>query len=164
MPTITPTEDHFLREQLIDSLKNANAHVDLFSALKDFPEDLYSKKPKGAPHTAWQLLEHIRLALNDILVFSTNPEYTAPDWPKDYWPATDGPPGTAAWKASIKALKADLSEFEKLIRNPASNLYARIPWGDGQTLLREVLLVIDHTSYHVGQLVMLREQLGAWKR
>jgi uncharacterized damage-inducible protein DinB len=158
-----PTEDQLLREQLVEFLKKGNAHVDLFSALKDFPEDLYGKKPKGSPHSAWQLLEHIRFTVNDLLVFSTVPEYVAPKWPDAYWPKENEPKSAAAWKTSVKALKADLVEFEKLIRNPESNLYANIPWGEGQTLLREVLLAIDHTSYHVGQLVMLRKQLGAWK-
>jgi len=158
-----PADDQLLRDQLVDFLKKGNAHVDLFSALKDFPPDLYGQKPKGAPHTAWQLLEHIRIALNDILVFSTDPNYVAQKWPDAYWPKEDAPKNDAAWKTSIKALKADMEAFEKLIRNPASNLYARIPWGEGQTLLREVLVAIDHNSYTVGQLVMLRKQLGAWK-
>lgn len=158
-----PTEDMLLREQLIESLRGSHAHIDLLGALKDFPEDLHGKKPKGAPHTAWQLLEHIRFTLNDLLIFSTNPDYTAPDWPKDYWPKKDAPNDAAEWKAATNAYKADLEEFEKLIRNPESNLYAKIPWGDGQTLLREVLLAIDHTSYHVGQIISLRKELGAWK-
>lgn len=158
-----PADDQFLRDQLVDFLKKGNAHVDLFSALKDFPPDLYGKKPKGASHTAWQLLEHIRIALNDLLVFSTDPNYVAPKWPEGYWPKEDAPKNDAAWKTSIKALKADMQAFEKLIRNPESNLYSRIPWGEGQTLLREVLVAIDHNSYTVGQLVMLRKQLGAWK-
>ena len=158
-----PTDDQSLREHLVESLQKANAHVDLFSAFKDFPPDLYGKKPKGASHSAWQLLEHIRIALNDILVFSTDPNYVALKWPDAYWPKEDAPKDATAWKTSIKALKADMQAFEKLIRNPESNLYARIPWGEGQTLLREVLVAIDHNSYTVGQLVMLRKQLGAWK-
>lgn len=158
-----PADDQQLRNQLVDFLKKGNAHAELFSALKDFPEDLYGKKPKGSPHTAWQLLEHIRIALNDLLVFSTDSNYVAPKWPDDYWPNQDAPKDANAWKTSVKALKADLAAFEKLIQNPGSNLYAPIPWGDGQTLLREVLLVIDHNSYHVGQLVTLRQQLGAWE-
>lgn len=156
-------EDQVLRDQLVESLQKGNAHVDLFSALKDFPEALYGKKPPGAPHSAWQLLEHIRLALNDLLTFSTNPDYVAPKWPDAYWPKKDSPENSQAWKTSIKALRADLAALEKLIRNRESNLYAPIPWGDGQTLLREALLAIDHTSYHVGQLVLLRQQLGEWK-
>jgi uncharacterized damage-inducible protein DinB len=159
-----PTNDKLLRNQLVASLKEGNAHVDLLSALKDFPEKLYGAKPAGAPHSAWQLLEHLRIALNDLLIFSTNPDYVAPKWPDTYWPKQDAPENAAAWKTSVKALTADLSAFEKLIQNPESNLYAEIPWGDGQTLLREVLLAIDHNSYHVGQLVMLRQQLGIWNR
>jgi uncharacterized damage-inducible protein DinB len=158
-----PLEDKFLRDQLVETLRGGNAHVDLFIALKDFSEDLYGAKPDGAPYSAWQLLEHIRIALNDLLVFCTDPDYAAPKWPDAYWPKQAAPPSSAAWKTSVKALRADLDAFEKLIRDPESNLYARIPWGDGQTLLREVLLVIDHTSYHLGQLVMLRKQIGAWK-
>lgn len=156
-----PTDDLLLREQLVDALQKGNAHVDIFSALKGFPEEHYGKKPHGAPHTAWQLLEHIRFTLNDLLVFSTNSNYTAPKWPDAYWPKEDAPKNPAAWKTSVKALQADLNAFEKLLRNPESNLYARIPWGDGQSLLHEALLAIDHSSYHVGQLMMLRKQLEA---
>ena len=158
-----PTDDKLLRDQLVEFLRKGNAHVDLFSALKDFPEDLYGKKPDGAPQSPWQLLEHIRIALNDMLVFSTDPDYVAPKWPEGYWPAQEAPENAAAWKTSVKALKADLDALERLIQNPESNLYAKIPWGDGQTLLREALMAIDHTSYHLGQLVMVRRQLGAWK-
>lgn len=157
-----PNDDALLREQLIESLKKGNARVDLFSALKDFPEELAGKKPNGAPHSAWQLLEHIRIALNDLLVFSTDSNYVAPKWPDSYWPQEEAPANAGAWRASVKALRADLEAFVQLIRNPASNLYAPIPWGSGQTLLREALVAIDHNSYHVGQLVMLRQQLGAW--
>lgn len=157
-----PADDQSLRDQLVEALRKGNAHVDLFTALKDFPEKLYGRKPEGCPHSAWQMLEHIRFTINDLLNFSTNPKYTAPKWPNAYWPK-EAAPKDAAWKTSIKALKADMDDFEKLIQNPESNLYARIPWGEGQTLLREVLLAIDHNGYHVGQLVLLRKQLGAWK-
>ncbi len=158
-----PTDDKLLRNHLVEALRKGNAHVDTLSALKDFPEDFYGKKPKGSPYSAWQLLEHIRIALNDLLVFSTNPDYVALKWPDDYWPKEATPPNASAWKTSVKALKAGLDAFEKLILNPDTNLYARIPWGNGQTLLREVLIAIDHNSYHIGQLVMLRKQLGAWE-
>lgn len=158
-----PSEDQLLRDQLIESLHKPIAHADLFSAIKDFPEDLYGKKVQGFPHSAWQLLEHLRITLNDLLVFSTDPKYTELKWPDEYWPKDAAPKNADAWKTSVKALQADLAEFEKLIKNPESNLYAKIPWGEGQTLLREVLLAIDHNSYHVGQLVMLRQQLGIWK-
>lgn len=158
-----PSDDELLRKLLVESLQKGNAHVDLFTALKDFSVDLAGKKPKGAPHSAWQLLEHIRITLNDLLIFSTNSNYVTPKWPDSYWPREEAPAGVGAWQASVKALRADLDAFARVIRNPASNLYAPIPWGSGQTLLRETLLAIDHTSYHVGQLVMLRKQLGAWE-
>jgi uncharacterized damage-inducible protein DinB len=156
-----PTDDLRLREELVETLRKGNAHIDLFSALQEFPEEHYGSKPQGAPHSAWQLLEHIRFTLNDLLVFSTDSKYTAPQWPDAYWPKEDAPKDAGAWKTSVKALRADLEAFEKLIRSPESNLYARIPWGDGQTLLHEALLAIDHNSYHLGQLMMLRKQLNA---
>lgn len=156
-----PTDDSGLREELVETLRKGNAHIDLFSALKDFPEEHYGSKPHSSPHSPWQLLEHLRFTLNDLLVFSTDSNYAAPDWPEAYWPKEEAPKDTGAWKKSVKALHADMEAFEKLIRNPESNLCARIPWGDGQTLLHEALLAIDHNSYHVGQLMMLRKQLDA---
>lgn len=156
-----PSDDQLLRDQLVEFFDKGYAHIELFSAIKDFPSEHYGSKPNGAPHTAWQLLEHIRIALNDLLLFSTDSDYSAPKWPDDYWPEDEAPPGAEAWKQSVQALRADIEAFKKLIRNPESNLYSRVPWGDGQTLLREVLLAIDHTSYHLGQLVMLRKQLTA---
>lgn len=156
-----PTDDALLREQLVEFLDKGYAHIELFTAIKDFPSEHYGSRPNGSPYSAWQLLEHIRIALHDLLVFSTDSNYSAPKWPDAYWPKEDAPPSADAWKHSVKALHADIDAFKKLIRNPESNLYSRIPWGDGQTLLREALLAIDHTSYHLGQLVMLRKQLTA---
>lgn len=158
-----PTDDRVLRDQLVESMTGGIAHADLATVVDDFPEKLYGKKPEGSPHTPWQLLEHIRITLNDLLVFSTDPNYVAPTWPDDYWPSSEAPASKEDWKKSVKALKADMAEFEKLVQNPESNLYAKIPWGDGQTLLREALLAIAHNSYHLGQLVTIRKQLGAWK-
>lgn len=157
------TEDRALREQLVEFLRGASAHVELKKVIDDFPEELRGKKPKGAPHSAWQLLEHIRIALHDLYDFSTNPNYEAPNWPGDYWPKEAAPADEDAWKTSVRAVKKDLADFEKLIGEPETNLYATIPWGDGQTILREVLLAGQHTSYHVGQLVSLRRELGTWK-
>jgi len=154
-----PTDDRILRDQLVEFLRGGSAHVELTAALKDFPSELYGAKPKGAPHTAWQLLEHIRFTLHDLLDFCMNPKYVAPDWPEAYWPKNGAPNSKDEWKACAKAIQEDIAEFEKLAGDPGSNLYAPIPWGDGQTLLREILLAGDHTSYHLGQLVMLRKQL-----
>jgi hypothetical protein len=154
-------DDRILRNHLLEFLRGGSAHIDFRSALKNFPSEFYGKKPKSAPYSAWQLLEHIRIALHDLVEFCTNPKYIAPDWPKDYWPEAEAPPSAAAWRASVKAVEADIAAFEKMVGDPKSNLYALIPWGDGQTLLREILVAGDHTSYHLGQLVMLRKQLEA---
>ena len=159
-----PDNDASLRDQLIQLLRGGGAHVDVLAALKDFPPKLYGTKPDKAPHSAWQLLEHLRLALRDLWEFSTNPEYVEKKWPDDYWPESPEPPSKTAWNSSVKALKEDLAAFEKLVKNPKSNLYAEIPWGkEHQTLLREVLLAADHNSYHIGQLVLLRRLLCTWE-
>ena len=159
-----PENDAALREQLFQLLNGGNAHVDVLAALKDFPAKLYGARPEHAPHSAWELLEHMRIALRDLWDFSTNPEYVEKKWPDDYWPASAEPPSEDAWYGSVRALKEDLAAFGRLVKDPNSNLYAQIPWGkDEQTLLREVLLAADHTSYHTGELVFLRRLLGAWK-
>ena len=158
-----PTENIMVRDALIEFLRGGSAHVDLNTALDNFPAHLYGTKPPGAPHSAWQLLEHIRIAFHDLFDFSTNPDYIAPRWPEEYWPENDAPNSSEEWEKSVRAIQEDLTEFEKLIRDPQSNLYAAFPWGQGQTLLREVLLAGDHNAYHVAQIVLLRQQLGAWK-
>jgi uncharacterized damage-inducible protein DinB len=156
-------EDHALREQLVKFLRGGEAHADLKAVLDDFPAEARGAAPKGAEHSAWQELEHIRIAVHDLLDFSTNSHYVAMSWPDDYWPKEAAPESDAAWETSVRALKKDIADFEKLVGDPESNLYATIPWGDGQTLLREVLLAGQHTSYHLGQIVLLRRILGAWK-
>lgn len=156
-------EDRALRTLLVEFLRGESAHASLKSVFDDFPEKLRGSKPKGSPHFAWQLLEHMRIALHDLYEFSTNSHYVSPHWPGDYWPKQDAPPSGSAWDDSVRAVKKHVAEFEKLIGDPQSNLYAAIPWGDGKTLLREVLLAGQHTSYHLGQLVLLRRELGAWE-
>jgi hypothetical protein len=156
--------DAILRDQLVVFLRGGAAHVETLEALKDFPIQLSGVKPEGAPHSAWELLEHMRISLRDLLDFSTNPEYVEKKWPDDYWPSTHEASSKQAWDDSIRALREDLTAFEKLVRDPKSNLYAQLPWGTkDQTLLREVLLAADHNSYHLGELVFLRRILGAWK-
>ncbi len=159
-----PENNAALREQLYQLLSGAHAHVDVLSALKDFPAKHYGTRPEGAPHSAWELLEHMRMALRDLWDFSTNPKYVEKQWPEDYWPDSAEPPSKEAWKTSVKALEEGLAAFADLVKNPASNLYAKIPWGkEDQTLLREVLLAADHNSYHTGELIFLRRILGIWK-
>ena len=118
---------------------------------------------KDVPFTPWRLLEHLRMAQWDILEFSRNAKHKSPKWPEGYWPDGDAPPNSAAWDASVAAFRRDLVEMEKLVKDPSKDLFDPIPHGQGQTLLREALLVADHNSYHVGQLILLRRLLGAWK-
>lgn len=150
-----------LRQHVLNLLRMEGAHIGFHDAVKGFPAGLRGKKLGGAPHTAWQLLEHLRLAQEDILDFSRNPEYREKKWPQDYWPASEAPPDDGAWNASIRAFEHDLKEMEALIADEKQDLFARIPHGDGQTLLREALLMADHNSYHLGQLVFLRKALEA---
>lgn len=148
-----------LRQHLVNLLTKAEAHLDLGSELKDFPRGLCGRKPPGAPHTPWQLLEHIRIAQWDILEFSRNAKHKSPKWPEGYWPGTEAPPDDKAWDKSVKQVLADLKAMGDLVSDPKSDLSAKIPHGDGQTLLREALLVADHNAYHLGQLVMVRRIL-----
>jgi hypothetical protein len=147
------------RQHVSNLLTKAEAHVDLREALKNFPQDLRGRKPEGAPHTPWQLLEHIRIAQWDILEFSRSAKHKSPKWPDEYWPRTEAPPSDKAWDKSVKQVLADLEAMRKLISDPKRDLTAKIPHGDGQTLLREALLVADHNAYHLGQLVMVRRIL-----
>jgi len=156
-------EDGVLREQLVELLNGGSAHLTVDAALADFPADKRALKPEEAPHNAWQLLEHMRFTLHDLLDFCTNSHYLAPNWPEDYWPKTETPPNEHSWEEALSALHADLEAFEALARDAETNLYSAIPWGDGQTILRELFLAADHTSYHLGQLVYLRKQLEAGK-
>jgi hypothetical protein len=156
------SEDRVLRDTLVEFLRGASAHADFDSVVKDFPAELRGKRPKGAEHSAWQLLEHIRVALHDLYDFSTNSKYVSMKWPDDYWPKEAAPPSEGAWSTSVRAVKKEFAAFEKLIGDAKTNFSAKISWGEGQTILREVLLAGQHTSYHLGQLVLLRRELGAW--
>jgi len=155
--------DQSLRDHILYLLNDGGAHAKFDDAIKDWPAPLRGKKVNDLPYSAWALLEHLRIAQSDILDFSTNAKYKAMTWPDDYWPKSDGPPSAAAWDKSIHDFKKDLQAITALVRDPKTDLYAKLPWGDGQTILREALLVADHNSYHVGQLVTLRRVLGAWK-
>lgn len=155
--------DAILRKQLISLLTEQNAHADFEAAIKGLPTDLRGKTPEGAEHSPWQLLEHLRIAQWDILDFSRNPEYKALAWPDEYWPKSPEPPDEDAWDESVESFRKDLKELCSLISDKSTDLYAKIPHGDGQTILREALLTADHNAYHVGQLVLVRRLLGAWK-
>ncbi|HZW80265.1 MAG TPA: DinB family protein [Candidatus Deferrimicrobiaceae bacterium] len=156
-------KDELLREHVVELLNGKGAHASFDDAVKDMPETLFDVKPEGFPHSAWMLLEHLRIAQWDILEFSRNPKYKAPKWPDDYWPkSATAPPSQAAWNKSIQQFRKDLKTIQDLVSNPKMDLFAQIPWGDGQTILREVLLVADHNAYHIAQMVDVRRLLGAW--
>ncbi len=155
--------DQALREHLLALLKGGHAHATFDQAVQDFAADLHGKKVKGLPHTAWMLLEHLRIAQWDILEFSRGAKHVSPDRPKGYWPKEEGPPTDSAWGKSVESFHADLKGMQDLVRNPKTDLFAKIPWGDGQTILREAFLVADHNAYHIAQLVDLRRLLAAWK-
>ena len=150
-----------LREHVLELLRMKSAHLSFDDAVAAFPAAMRGTKPKGAPHTPWQLLEHLRIAQWDILDFSRNPAYREMKWPDEYWPKTEGPPDDDAWDKSVERFRQDLKSLEELISDGSVDLTARIAHGTGQTVLREALLVADHNSYHIGQLVLVRKVLEA---
>lgn len=161
-PSRKTRQDKLLREHLVYLLKGGGAHVHFEDALSGFPPSKRGVFAKGLRHTGWQLLEHARIAQWDILEFSRNPKHVSPDFPGGYWPKTPLPTSNEAWEKSCKGFQKDLNEMIALVKNPKTDLYAKIPHGDGQTILREALLVADHNAYHLGQIVDLRRALGAW--
>ena len=163
-PIKAPTEQEELRKQLTALLNDGQAHATFDAAVKDLPADLRATVPPNLPYSAWQLLEHLRIAQRDILNFSAPPTggYHPIQWPADYWPKSPQPPNPQAWDQSIEAVHADRKSFIALIEDPKSDLFKPFRWGDGQNLLREALLIADHTAYHLGELIVLRRLLGAW--
>ena len=151
-----------LRKHLFELLEGGQAHAKFDDVIKDLPAAVRGKKPAKFPHSPWMLLEHMRLAQSDILEFSRNAKHLSPKWPEGYWPKTEGPENAAAWSKSVQQFRRDSKAMQKLVANPKTDLFARIPWGDGQTILREALLLADHNAYHLGQLLDVRRLLGAW--
>jgi hypothetical protein len=160
---MTADQTASLREHLMYLLKGGGAHLNFDKAIASLPANLRGAKPPGVPHTPWRLLEHLRIAQWDILEFTRNSQHVSPPWPEGYWPAGDAPPDDMAWDRSVVAFRADLRAMQALVADPATDLFTPLPHGDGQTALREALLVADHNAYHLGQLVLLRRLLGAWE-
>ncbi len=157
------TDEKAWRDLVGKLLAWEDAHVGFEAAVAGIPLKLRGVRPPGAPHSAWEIVEHLRLAQFDILDFCINSHYEEKKWPDDYWPSTVAPPSKAAWDASIAQSLRDRQTLQKLAANPKIKLTARIPHGSGQTYLRELVLVADHAAYHVGQLVLVRQLLGIWK-
>lgn len=155
--------DKALRKHVLSLLTGRNAHLGFEDFIKDFPVDACGRKIQDLPYTAWQVLEHMRIAQWDILEFSRDAKHVSPEWPGGYWPKTKIPPTAQAWNKSIRALNTDLVAMKKLVAAKSTDLHAPIPHGQGQTILREALLIADHNAYHLGELLLVRRLLGAWK-
>jgi DinB superfamily len=153
-------ETHALRQRLISAIEGKESHVDFDSAVSDFPIEFAGAKPSGAPHSAWELLEHLRIAQRDILEFSRDPaDYKELEWPDEYWPTSSSPPDEAAWNSSVETFKADRSELESMVSDARRDLFKPFAHGNGQTLVREALVLANHNSYHLGQLMFLKKIL-----
>jgi len=155
--------DKPVREHVLKLLEGGQAHATFEAAIKGLPAALRGKRPKGAEHSPWEILEHMRIAQSDILEFSRDANHVSPEWPSGYWPKSPKPPNDKAWAKSVRAFHADLEAMRKLVAAESTDLYAPIPHGDGQTIMREALLIADHNAYHIGELVLVRRLLGAWK-
>ena len=155
-------KDKALRERVLYLLEGGGAHAKFDEIVAGIPPKLFGQKPAKLPHSLWMLLEHLRITQWDILEFSRNPKYQSIKWPEGYWPKTEAPPNASAWNASIKQFRQDLKAMQALVKDPKTDLFAKIPRGDGQTILREALLLADHNAYHLGQMLDARRLLGAW--
>jgi hypothetical protein len=155
--------DKTLREHVLYLLKDGGAHLSFDEAIDGLPVELRGASVAGSSHTSWRLLEHMRICLWDILEFSTNALHVSPQFPDGYWPDSDAPPEQDSWDKSVEGFRSDLQAMIQLVDDPSTDLFSPIPHGDGQTILREALLIADHNAYHLGQLVILRRCLGAWK-
>jgi hypothetical protein len=156
-------EDQIIRAHLLELLRGGHAHLDFEKATAKMPVELRGVRPADLPYTVWRLVEHMRIAQWDILQFSINPQHVSPDFPEGYWPEGDAPPDAGAWDRSLAAFQADLKAMIALVATPETQLLTQLAHGQGQTILREALLVADHNAYHLGQLVTVRRLLGAWE-
>ena len=152
-----------LREHLVNLLSGGGAHIDWKGTLSGIPPKLRGVRPSDLPYSIWDLLEHMRIAQGDILEFSRDAKHVSPEWPAGYWPAVQGQPSGAAWDKSVKSFGQGLEAMKKMVASPKTDLFAKIPHGTGQTILREALLVADHNAYHLGQVLTVRRILGIWK-
>lgn len=151
-----------LREHVVNLLTSQDAHADFDAAVKDMPAKLRGERPKGAEHSPWQVLEHLRIAQWDLLEYAVNPKHKSPEFPAGYWPKNPAPTSAEAWERSAESFRKDRKRLCELVTAESTDLFAKIPHGDGQTILRQALVTADHNAYHVGELVLLRRMLGAW--
>jgi hypothetical protein len=154
-----------LRKELVSQLRGGNAHAPLKKVVEGVPFEKQGAAPKGMPYSLWQLLEHIRLALEDMVEFSDNKDghYKEKKWPEDYWPKLADPPNQQAWRESVNKIEAEIEKMVKLVSDPRADLFKPLSWGEGQTLYKEALQVVDHNAYHLGEMVAVRRMLGEWE-
>jgi hypothetical protein len=161
MPSSDPQKK--LREHLVELLGPGGAHVSFDKAIAGLPAKLRGKKPSNIPHSPWRLVEHMRIAQEDILEFTRDARHESPEWPEEYWPDGDAPPSAKAWDEAIRKYRADRKAMIAIVRSSKTDLLAPLPHGQGQTVAREAMLLSDHTAYHLGQFIIVRRALGAWK-
>ncbi|MDE1871106.1 MAG: DinB family protein [Candidatus Micrarchaeota archaeon] len=155
--------DKIVREQLLSLLKGGNAHIRFNDAVRGFPAKHINSTLPNVPYSFWHLLEHMRITQNDILDFIENPRYRYLGWPKDYWPRKGSMATKRDWGDSIASFNSDSERLQGIVRNPKIDLYAKIPHGTGQSIAREIMLVADHTAYHLGEFVVMKRAIGEWK-
>ena len=157
------SSDETIKKQLTQFLTEAHAHVTFDDAVRNLTLENIGKKPSGIPYNIWKLAEHIRITQWDILEFSRDSNHKSPKWPEEYWPKEDAPADETAWKKTFEQIRKDRDEFIALLNDPANDLYVPFPHGSGQNLLREAMLIADHTSYHTGEIVIIRRILNDWR-
>ena len=155
-------KDEVLRENLLLLLTGETARMSFDDAVADFPMARINETFPNADYTPWHLLEHIRRAQEDILDFIKNPNYQEREWPKDYWPAKGEKTTAAGWKKTVDSWRRDFKELEDMVKDPSNDLYHKIPWGDGQTFLVEMVTVSNHNAFHTGEFAIMRQAMGTW--
>ncbi len=153
-----------LRQHLVKQLEGNEAHAGFEDAVKDMPLAQQGMRPAGAEHSPWEELEHLRIAQWDIFEFAMDPKHKSPQFPKGYWPSSQKPPNEKVWEESVKAFLADREKFKNFLNDDSTDLFAKIPGGEGQTVLRQAIVAVDHNGYHIGQLILLRRLLGVWDK
>lgn len=157
-------QNKLLIQHLVKQLDVSEAHASFDDAVKNMPFEQQGIRPKGAERSPWEELEHLRIAQWDIFEFAMNPKHQSPEFPAGYWPGSPNPPNEKAWEKSVKSFQSDRAKFKKYLTDESTDLFAKIPHGDGQTVLRQAIVAIDHNAYHIGQLILLRRLLGAWDK
>jgi hypothetical protein len=154
--------DDVVREQVLQLLKGGNAHLPLDKLIDEFPPGAFNEPPPNVPYSPWHLLEHIRIAQWDILEFIRNPDHVSPEWPAGYWPPKAERADVARWQETVQALRSDMAELQAIVQDPTTDFYADLPHAEGYTILREMLVVADHNSHHLGEFAILRQVMGTW--